>query len=175
MDTVLVISYSYTGTSRRLAQLMCSQQGWPLGEIADAHSRSGASGTLRCVLDSLLRRCPPVRYEGPDPADFRTVVLVSPIWMYRLAAPMRSFVAHRRDSLHRVAVISTMGSRGAVNAVAEIGALLRRPPILAAAFTQREVEDGSCAEKLQAFGDALVPESTQSQPVRPDVLSPHAA
>jgi hypothetical protein len=139
------------------------------------HSRKGAAGTLRCMLDSLLRRRPPVRYEGPDPADFRIVVLISPVWMYRLAGPMRSFIAQRRDSLHRVAIISTMGSRGAVNAVAEIASLLGRTPILTAAFTQREVEDGSCAGRLQEFGDALVPESTRTQPVRPAAWSPHAA
>lgn len=53
----------------------------------------------RRVLDSLLRRRPGIRYQGPDPADFRAVVLVSPIWMYRLAGPMRSFVV---DGPHRL-------------------------------------------------------------------------
>ncbi|MEO8656503.1 MAG: flavodoxin, partial [Ramlibacter sp.] len=105
MDTILVVCYSYTGTTRRLARLLCSHQGWPLGEIVEEHPRSGAFGTLRCVLDSLLRRHPAVRYEGPDPADFHTVVLVSPVWMYRLAGPMRSFVARHREALRHVAVI----------------------------------------------------------------------
>jgi hypothetical protein len=33
MDTVLVVTYSYTGISRSLAELMCAQQGWPMGEV----------------------------------------------------------------------------------------------------------------------------------------------
>lgn len=155
MANTLIVFYSYTGTSRRLAQLMAAQQGWPLGEITELNSRAGAGGTLRCVLDSLLRREPAIRYDGPEPSRFDTVVLVSPIWMYRLAGPMRTFVASRAESIERVAVVSVMGSAGAVNAVSEIATLLDVQPVQTAAFTSREVDDDSCAPRLQAFGDTL--------------------
>lgn len=163
MDTVLVVCYSYTGTTRRLAQLLCSHRGWPLGEIVEERPRAGAGGTLGCVLDSLLRRHPAVRYEGPDPEDFHTVVLLSPIWMYRLAGPMRSFIAAHRAALRRVAVVVTMNSGGASNAVAEIADVLGRAPILVATFRSREVEDGSSTGRLLAFGDELLPASTGTQ------------
>ena len=163
MDTVLVVCYSHTGTARRLAQLLCSHHGWPLGEVLEEHPRAGAAGTLRCILDSMLRRRPAVRYEGPDPADFHTVVLVSPIWMYRLAGPMRSFVARYRQALRRVAVVLTMGFGGASNAVAEIARALGRAPVLVGTFTQQEVEAGEGTSRLLAFGDELLPASAQEQ------------
>lgn len=162
MDSILVVCYSHTGVSRRAAQLLCSHHGWPLGTIAD----TGTRDTWRCVLDSLLRRRPAIRYQGPDPGDFRTVVLVSPIWMYRLAGPMRSFVAEHRDQLPRVAVVSTMNSGGASNAVGEIAHLLGHAVIGAAAFEARELEDGSGTGRLLAFGDELQPGSTASQHAR---------
>jgi hypothetical protein len=161
MDSLLVVNYSFTGVSRRAAQLLCSHHGWPLGEITDVHA---GRGTWRCVLDALLRRQPPIRYHGPDPADFRTVVLVAPIWMYRLAGPMRSFVAGHREALRRVAVISTMNAAGASNAVTEVGRLLGHGVVAAAAFTAREIEDGSGTSRLLAFGDALQPGSAASSP-----------
>lgn len=167
MDTILVVFYSHTGTARTLAQLLSSHHGWPIGEIIEERSRAGAVGTLRCILDSLFSRRPAIRYEGPDPGDFHTVVLVSPIWIYRLAGPMRSFIAAHRAALRHVAVISTMGSAGASNAVAEIAHLLGYAPILADAFTTREVEDGSGTGRLLAFGDRLVPPS--ARPVAPQL------
>jgi hypothetical protein len=163
MDSILVVSYSYTGISRRAAQLLCSHHGWPLGEITDATSR----GIWRCALDSLLRRRPEIRYQGPDPGDFRTVVLVAPIWVYRLAGPMRSFVFSHKEALPRVAVISTMNAAGASNAVGEIARILGHGVVAAAAFTQREIEDGSGTARLLAFGDALLPGSAASQPTHP--------
>ncbi len=48
-----------------------------------------------------------------------------------------------------------MGSAGAVNAVAEVVSLLDDVAVEATAFTSREVLDGSCSQRLQAFGDGL--------------------
>jgi hypothetical protein len=174
MDKILVVVYSYTGTSRRLAQLLCSQTGWSMGEITEIRSRSGVLGSLKCIADSLLRLRPPVLYVGPEPEDFQAVVLIAPIWAYRLAAPMRSFVAERAGRLTRAAVVAVMGGKGGSNAAAEIGELLGRPPLLATAFTTREVEDGSCAGRLEAFSAALRASGPGSEPVRPAVWSPSA-
>jgi hypothetical protein len=171
VDSILVVCYSYTGVSRRAAQLLCSHHGWPLGEISEVKTR----GTWRCILDSLLRRHPEIRYQGPDPDDFHTVVLVSPIWMYRLAGPMRTFVVHHRDVLRRVAVISTMNSAGASNAVGEIAHLLGRGIIDAIAVTARQIEGGSGIARVLAFGDALQPGSAASQPIRRPAWTPPAA
>ncbi len=171
MNNALVIVYSYTGTSRGVAQMLCSQQGWPLAEITDARPRSGPMGSGRCLLDSLFRRHPTTCYDGPPPSDFDAVVLVSPIWMMRLAGPMRSFVASQRDRLPDVAVLSVMGGQGAPDAAAEIGKLLARAPILSAAVTQREADDGSCAARLQAFGTAVREAEDSHAVMRPVTLS----
>lgn len=174
MNNVLVIVYSYTGTSRRVAELLCSQQGWPIANVTDARPRSGALGSWRCMLDSFFRRQPAIRYDGPPPSDFDAVVLVSPIWMLQLAGPMRSFIARQRDRLPDVAVLSVMGGQGSPNALAEIGKLLGRAPFLSSAVTMREVDDGSCAARLQAFGTAIGSAEDSHAVVRPVTLSPQS-
>lgn len=176
MGKILVVVYSYTGSSRRLAQLMCIQQGWSMAEITEPRPRTGGAwGNWRCLLDAFFRRRPAIRYDGPRPMDFDAVVLVSPIWMMRLAGPMRSFVAKLHDQLPDVAVVSVMGGRGAPNAVAEIGQILGRSPILSTAFTMNEVNDGSCAARLQAFGTAVQNAKDAQIVARPAILSPQAA
>ena len=161
MTKILVVVYSYTGTSRRVAQLLRARQGWEVAEIAEVRPRSGAFGNMRCLLDSLFRRCPAIRYDGPLPRGFDTVVLVSPIWGQQLAGPMRSFVTRRRDHLPDVAVVSVMGGSGAPNAVAEIGRIIGRAPILSTALSTREVDDGSCVERLHRFCTAVWQASVQ--------------
>ena len=73
-----------------------------------------------------------------------------------------------------VALISVMGGRGAPNAVAEVGKRLGRAPILSTAFTMHEVDDGSCAARLQAFGTAVQSAEDSHAVVRPATLSPQA-
>jgi len=175
MSNVLVIVYSYTGTSRRVAELLCSQQNWQLANITEVRPRAGALGSLRCMIDSFLRRQPAVRYDGPPPGDFDAVVLVSPIWMLQLASPMRAFVARQHDRLPDVAVLSVMGGQGAPNAAAEIGRILGRAPILSSSVTMREVDDGSFAARLLAFGTAVRDAENSHAVVRPVTLSPQSS
>ena len=156
MSKILVVSCSWTGTCTQVAKLLCAQQtGWQSAEIRLEHPRSGRVGYWRCVLDSVLRRKPAIRYEGPFPKDFDAVVFVSPIWAFSLASPMRSFVTTQRDHLPDVAVVSVMGGAGASNAVREVERIVGRPSVLDAAFTMQDVEDGRAAIGLRDFGDAL--------------------
>jgi hypothetical protein len=160
MDSVLLVCYSYTGVSRRAAQLLALRYGWPIGEIHDTDAR----GYLRCLLDSLLQRRPPISYQGPDPAGFRTVVLVSPVWAWRLAGPMRTFVASRREALQEVAVVTTMYGSGARAAASEISHLLGRPPVRAEGFTAMAIDDDRADARLLAFGQALAGSAPAAQP-----------
>ncbi|MBG9390223.1 flavodoxin family protein [Caenimonas aquaedulcis] len=163
MEHALVVCYSHTGVSLRLADLLCSHTGWPMGVVTDERPRSGASGTLRCIADSLLRRQPAIRYEGPDPSNFRTVVLVSPVWMRGLSGPMRTFVAQYARRLHRVAVIVTMNTGGWENVVAEIAARTGPAPYVSAnamvkaAFTSKEIEADGFGGRLEEFARRLQP------------------
>lgn len=111
---------------------------------------------------------------GQPPQDFDVVVLVSPIWGLQLAGPMRSFATQMRDHLPDVAVVSVMGGRGGPNAVAEIGRIIGRAPIFSTSFTMREVDDGSFAARLQAFGTAVRGMEDSQATVRPVTLSPQA-
>ena len=174
MSRILVVFYSYTGTGRRLARLLAAQQQWPIGEVRELRPRSGKEGNWRCVFDSLFRRRPAIRYEGPALRNFDVIVLIAPIWVRRLAGPMRSFVAELRTALPEVAVLSVMGSVGAPAAATEIARWTKETPLLAAAFTSREVDDGSCAGRLQAFGDALRAFGDAPVATRPNSLSPQA-
>ncbi|QEI05823.1 flavodoxin [Pigmentiphaga aceris] len=158
MSKILIVMYSRTGTCRGLATRLSRQQGWPLGEISDADaspSRASKRGTWQCLLDSWRRREPPIRYDGPRPAEFDIVVTVSPIWLYRLAGPMRSFLAEHRVQLRQLAVVSVMGKRGAPNALAEITRLTNRRPVAELAIAKHELDEESVDRKLTPFATKL--------------------
>jgi len=175
MSRILVVTYSFTGTSLRLARRLCALHGWDLAEIQETRPRIGMLGTWRCVLDSLLHRKPSISYSGPGPEKYDVVVLISPIWAERLAGPMRTFVSQHAGRFNQVAVVSVMASRGAPNAVAEVGRITRKSPVLTTSFTAREVDDGTCAASLEGFGPALVAAADRGRSLRPAELSPRTA
>ena len=175
MSKVLVVVYSHTGTSRRLSEQLCSQLGWQLAEVVEERPRRGIMGIWRCVLDSLLLRHPAIRDDGPLPRNFDAVALVSPIWLGRLAGPMRSFVARRRGHLPDLAVISVAGGPGDFAAAAEIADLVGKAPIISTTFTAREIDDRTCSGRLQFFGAALNGAEAALAAERPRIHSPEMA
>jgi hypothetical protein len=151
MSEILVISYSDTETSRRLAQILCKQQGWPMAEISEVHPRCGFSGQISCLLDSWMHRRPSICYSGPPPNEYDAVVLVSPVWSWRLAGPVRSFIKLMNEQLPDLAMISVAKSWKAGNVIAEISSLTGYSPVSSATFTPDEVNNESCLERLQIF------------------------
>lgn len=152
MADVLVVFHSRSGHCRTVAEALGRRRGWSLGEVVYLQ---GTQGYGRCARDALLRREPEIRYKGPSPSGFDAVVLVSPIWCWRLSPPMRSFVRSVQGKAGNVAVVSCMGGSGAANAVAEVERLLQRPVIAKLAFRQDEVDAGRYEAPLQAFGDEV--------------------
>jgi|GEM_PF-391342 len=150
MSDVLVVFHSRTGHCRDLARLLSEQRGWALAEVA----WPGQASYARCAKEAILRGHPQIRYQGPDPTDYDVVVLVSPVWCWRLCPPMRSFIRSMEGRLGGVAVVSCMGGSGAGNAVAEVEHLIHRPLVAKLALRQSEVDSGRFGA-LQAFADEV--------------------
>jgi hypothetical protein len=163
MDSMLVVVYSETGLARGIARQLGEEHGWPVGELHDLRSHPETPGLLRPLLDSLLHRDAPIAYDGPDPGDFRTVILVTPMLAGHVPAALRVFLAHHREQLRRVAIVSILKSEEAVSAVPEVAQLLGHAPIHNATLTAAELADGSGARRVRDFGDHLQPRSTAVQ------------
>jgi len=163
MDSMLVVVSSETGLAREVARQLHAEHGWPVGEVHDLRSHPEAPGVLRPLLDSLLHRGAPVAYEGPEPGDFRTVVVVTPVLAGHVPAAMRAFLGHHREQLRRVAIVSILKSEEAVSAVPGVAQLLGHAPIHNATFTPAELEGASGAQRVRDFGDFLQPRSTAVQ------------
>lgn len=170
MDSMLVVVYSDTGLGRKVARQLAAEHGWPVGEVRDLDA-ADQGGLVHTILHALPHRTH-MAYDGPDPGDFRTVVLVTPMRAGHVPAPMRAFLAAHREALRRTAILSILKSEDAVSAVAEIAQLLEHAPIHNATFTAAEIEDGSASALVSAFGDSLQPRSTAVQ--RPEGAFPAA-
>jgi hypothetical protein len=156
MNKVLIVMYSRTGTSQRLARHLSQQRHWPLGEIHDPGMPGRQPrGLWQCLVDSWREREPPIRYEGPSPGDFDIVVTVSPIWVHRVAAPMRSFLSAHRPQLPQLAVISVLAGSGAPKALAEVTRMTNRRPVAHVAVTRRDVANGNHEAMLDAFSQRV--------------------
>ncbi len=91
----LVVFYSLTGKSRRVAEWLAAGLRAEMEEIVELRPRDFAlRGIVRSGLDSLLFRRPPIRPMNHREEIFDRIILSCPVWGGRIAGPARTWL-HR--------------------------------------------------------------------------------
>lgn len=158
MTDTLVVYYSRSGTTERLAAQLASKLGADLEVVRTERSYAGIAGYFKGIWHSLSRRVPELS-RGRDVTDYAVVIVGSPIWAGHLSAPMRSYLARYGRQIRPVAAFWVSGGgAGYKNVAAEIEAITGRPLLATAHFSQREVGTLATDAKLDAFVQALRPQ-----------------
>ena len=112
MSDILCIYYSRTGSTRDAMTEIAQTLDAELVELKDGVNRSGFGGWLRCGMDAMRRTCPQV--EEPDTkrplADYRLVIIGSPVWAGRCSSVARSFLKRYGKELQNAAYVLLRGS-----------------------------------------------------------------
>ena len=136
---VLVVYYSRTGHTRRLAERLAQAFGGRPRAIHESRSRRGASGYLRSLLEAVGGRDGPIDPMHPWPEGRGLVLIGTPVWGWSLSSPVRAFARRHAKRIRHVAFFCTMGGAGDRQAFAELERLLGRRPEATLALTEREV------------------------------------
>ncbi len=155
---MLVLSYSRTGNTAKVAAAIAEKLQADREEIEDRCDRSGAKGYLRSAKDALFKKSTHIADLDKNPADYDTIVLGTPVWGFTVAPAVRTFVEEYGEVLQkrRVAFFCTMGSSGAQKTFRVLGELLGKPPIATLALSERTVRrDNELQEQVASFTASL--------------------
>ncbi len=147
----LVVYYSRTGTTRRLAGAISAAIPCDVEEIFDTRNRVGVLGYLRSGFDALLRRrtvLEPTRY---DPAFYDLLIVGTPVWNASVSAPVRTYLTTQKGRIKQVAFFCTCGGVGADRAFRQMTDVCGVEPRDVLAVRQIDVERGDDASRVQAF------------------------
>ena len=154
--------------------------GWSIGEVRDVRPRTGLGVDLRCAIESLLARSAPYAYEGPEVASFDRLVVLTPIWVGRLASPMRAYLrllyanSSKRPTC-AISLVCVMSRRGAFNAADEVATIVGSAPMPVLALREADVLSGTCLAPLQSLADTVGTLESNKAVTRPIWLSPKTA
>ena len=104
---ILVVYYSRTGNSEIFAQALSSHLATDHLKITDRKDRSGAWGFIRSALDSTFGTAADIEPLQPDLSPYTVIVLVSPIWNWKLCTPIRTFINENDLQGKKVLVVTT--------------------------------------------------------------------
>ncbi len=150
MNRVLVISYSRSGTTSRLASRIAADLSADRCEIIDVRPRDGLVGYMQSALESVAKGLPSIRVDV-DPAAYELVVAGTPVWAGSMASPMRSFLTRHAGRIRRLACFCTMGGRGGAETLHEMQAIVGETRALMFSVTAGELQSGHRDQELLEF------------------------
>lgn len=153
----LIIYYSRSGTTRRVAQALAELLDCDIEPIVEAgnRSRAGVAGFVGSVIEALRQHTAPILPHRRDPAAYDVVVLASPVWAWSLSSPMRRYLLDHAARLPAVAFLCTMGGRGSDRAFAAMQQIVGKAPRATVAFTQADVVADRFRDRLTVFARTL--------------------
>lgn len=163
MSRILVVDYSRSGTTHRVAQAIAQACDADLEQIEDMKSRRGLWGWIRSGREAMRGVPAEIQPQKRDPARYDLVVLGSPVWAGHVSSPMRGYLGQQPGKLARVALFVTEGGSGGTKALAEMTALSGQQPVATLELRANEVGDdlglkvGSFVERVQEAASSRSP------------------
>jgi flavodoxin len=109
----LVVYYSKSGTTRRVAEEIAKALGAETEEVAEVGAkRTGVLGFLRAGRDGMMREKSRIETPKKRPSDFDLVFIGSPVWGWNLTPAVRSYLSSTDLGGRPIALFCTMGSNG---------------------------------------------------------------
>lgn len=155
MNKILLVYYSRTGFTRRVAHEIAQKCQCDVEELMDVHDRSGICGYVRSLAEAFTKLRADYRSTAQHTRQYDLVVIGTPVWMWNLSSPIRSYIEQNRERFKAVAFFCTYGGSGAEGVLAEMEKLCGKKPRATLHLRDDEITGHRYLERLDAFVQQL--------------------
>lgn len=113
----LVVFYSRTGSTKKIAQTLAKKLGADLDEIIDHTNRSGIKGWILGGRDAMKKSLTEISVKK-NPKNYDLVIIGTPIWVGASTPAFRTYLTQFKNDLKKAAIFTTSGSDGPEKTVA---------------------------------------------------------
>jgi hypothetical protein len=155
---ILVVYYSLSGNTERVATDLAAHLGADLQRILERTDRRGFFGHLRAAFDTLRERPASLLDIGRDAAEYDLTIVGTPVWTGRITPAVRTYLESIRGRPRNIAFFTTSGNTGIDKVLPSMQRLVDQQSIAAIGFSARELRDAArYRSKLSAFLDGVRP------------------
>ena len=116
---VLVVFYSRTGYTKKIAYETADKLGADICEIKTTEKTDGNLGFWWCGRFGMLKRAMPLEKIEADVCSYDKVVICSPVWVFGIAAPIRGFMQTYAGKLKSVEYVFLHFMRASFSGLAD--------------------------------------------------------
>jgi len=149
--TSLVLFYSRTGTTKKIAELISEKLSCDYEEIFDTKNRQGFFGWLRSGKDAMRKKLTILKEINKNPALYDLIIIGTPIWASNMSPPIRTYITQNKDNIKNVAFFCTEGSKGGENCFKKLADLSEKEPVATLEIKRKDIKKDTHLEKINEF------------------------
>lgn len=153
MATTLIVYYSRTGNTKKIATALVSMMHADDLEVFDKKTRTGIFGWLTAGRDATFKKVGVIDAPKLDFSPYELVVICTPVWAFTMATPIRTWLIYNSKELltKKVAFVATMGGSGDKRAFFHMTQIIKKSPVCTATFLEKEIHQNAYEQKLSEF------------------------
>lgn len=160
---ILVVFFSRTGTTKKVAETISNILGSDLEELFDTKKRAGALGWLQSGRDTLTKKLTIIKPPKKDPGSYDVVIIGTPVWNSTLSTPIRTYITQYKQSFKQIAFFITHSYESKNTALEEMEVLCDRKPMAELILKRKqEVKTATYLDKAKQFADVIIKQTNES-------------
>lgn len=147
----LVVFYSRTGTTKKVAEAISNILKCDVEEVFDTKNRAGIFGFLSAGWDATFKRLTVIEEIKFNPGSYDIVIIGTPIWNSRISTPIRTYISQYKEEFKNVAFFCTYRSSGSERVFKDMESLCGKSPLALLGLKMEEVRIGNYIPKIEEF------------------------
>ena len=148
---ILLVYYSRTGNTRRIAEAISRELHCDIEEIHETRIRLGLIEFVKSCFEALRRHQAHIGAMEHDPKSYDLLIIGTPVWAGSVSTPVRAYLASHKWTLPDVAFFCTLGHQGSNGAFLEMQKLVAKPPRTCCAVMASQIAAGTFQPDLTRF------------------------
>ncbi|HCT85037.1 MAG: hypothetical protein DKM50_10865 [Candidatus Margulisiibacteriota bacterium] len=154
---VLVVYYSKTGNTERVAKDIASRLHADIEKITDKKNRSGFLNYFFAAKDASKKSLTELGELQKNPVNYDLTIIGTPIWAWNMAPAVRAYLTKTGKQLKKVAFFTTSGNTDPKKVVGYMEEVSGKKAIALTGFNAKELKDKKIYdEKISAFVTEIV-------------------
>ena len=148
---ILVIFYSRSNNTQRVAEEIRNILDCDLEELIDTQNRMGALGYMRSAINAIRKTPAVIEDIKNDLTKYDLIIIGTPVSTGKMSTPIRTFINQNHTKFKNTAFFGTATGPNFNGTFIEMKKLSKTSPLAQIGLRDKEIKDGSYKSKLDEF------------------------
>ncbi len=148
---ILVVFYSRSGNTKKIAESISESLNCDIEEIVDTEKRGGIIGYIKSGYEAFRGKSSKIKDPKNDVTQYDLVIIGTPVWAGKMSVPVRTYITQNHAKFGNMAFFSTAGGTNFDSTFSDMKEVSGTSPIAEIGVRTKEVQDGSYKPKVAEF------------------------